>query len=73
MSIPIEWLEKMLLPFICNKVLKRDRADLDEFLESEAIQINRAFQNKAKKMVLLPHKRFESKRLTKNIVDEEQK
>jgi Cullin protein neddylation domain len=61
-EIPIQWLERMLIPLIAAKVLKRQKQDLEEFAETEVIAINPLFQSKAKKLALLPAKKYETKR-----------
>ncbi|CAD8206715.1 unnamed protein product [Paramecium octaurelia] len=62
-KINIVDLENSLIPFICNKVLQRQKEDLDEFSDkNEIIKLNFDFNNKQKKLKLLPNAKMQPKR-----------
>ncbi|CAD8124778.1 unnamed protein product [Paramecium sonneborni] len=60
-------LENSLIPFICLKVLQREKSDLEEFADqNEIIKLNSNFNNKAKKMKMIPNTKMQPKRQGRN-------
>ncbi|CAD8042797.1 unnamed protein product [Paramecium primaurelia] len=56
-------LENSLIPFICNKILQRQKQDLDAFSDqNEIIKLNLAFNNKQKRIKMLPNSKMQPKR-----------
>jgi hypothetical protein len=52
-----------LIPFVYYKILKREKPDLETFDDEETITIQLEFQNKSKKMKLLPNPKMAPKRV----------
>ncbi|CAK58816.1 unnamed protein product (macronuclear) [Paramecium tetraurelia] len=65
-QIKIIDLENSLIPFICLKVLSRQKEDLDEFSDkNEVIKLNLNYNNKQKKLRVLPNPKMQPKRQRK--------
>ncbi|CAD8125779.1 unnamed protein product [Paramecium sonneborni] len=59
-------LENSLIPFVCLKILSREKQDVEEFQdENEILKLNQIFNNRAKKMKLLPNQKMQPKRASR--------
>ncbi len=48
-------LENSLIPFVCFKILKREKADLDEFTLDEKLRLDLDYLNKSLRLKLQPN------------------
>lgn len=61
-------LENSLIPFVCMKIISREKQDIEEFTDdNEVLKLNLGFSNRAKKMKLLPNQKMQPKRAVKQI------
>ncbi|CAD8209055.1 unnamed protein product [Paramecium pentaurelia] len=59
-------LENSLIPFVCMKIISREKQDIEEFTDdNEVLKLNLGFSNRAKKMKLLPNQKMQPKRANK--------
>ncbi|CAK68276.1 unnamed protein product (macronuclear) [Paramecium tetraurelia] len=59
-------LENSLIPFVCLKIIQREKQEIEDFSdENEILKLNLGFNNRAKKMKLLPNPKMQPKRISK--------
>ncbi|CAD8111381.1 unnamed protein product [Paramecium primaurelia] len=59
-------LENSLIPFVCMKIIQRDKQDIEDFSdENEILKLNMSFNNRAKKIKILPNPKMQPKRISK--------
>ncbi|CAD8126267.1 unnamed protein product [Paramecium sonneborni] len=59
-------LENSLIPFVCLKIITREKQDIDDFSdENEILKLNQNFNNRAKKLKMLPNQKMQPQRASK--------
>ncbi|CAD8179766.1 unnamed protein product [Paramecium octaurelia] len=67
-------LENSLIPFVCMKIITREKQDIEDFSdENEVLKLNMSFTKRAKKIQLLPNYKMQPKRANNDKEEKEEK
>ncbi|CAD8068114.1 unnamed protein product [Paramecium primaurelia] len=72
-NIDKQILENSLIPFVCMKIITREKQDIEDFSdENEVLKLNMSFTKRAKKIKLLPNYKMQPKRANNDTEENEE-